>query len=661
MRPWWGSIGFPPDAVSWCALAVAVALAAALRKDSFAVFRRQLSVRWAVAVLAATAALLSEGYIIHYLRGGPRIVDATSYWLQARSFAQGAFTFEVPTPTAAFRGRFLLPTQGGERLGVIFPPGYPLLLAAGFLARAPLAVGPLLAAALVVVTYAMTKRLLGRTDVAVVAAALSMLSATLRYHTADTMSHALSALLFALAVTFAFEGPPRRAVVAGLCTGWLVATRPVTGALSALLCGLLLVRSPKAALAFALGCLPGVALFVAHQRALTGTWFESAQYTYYLLSDGPPGCFRYGFGPEIGCLVEHGDFVRARLTNGFGLVEAAATTFRRLYWHLADAANLELTWLLVPAAAILGRNMRGIRYLLLAIAGVMVAYVPFYFEGSYPGGGARLFVDALPFEHALMASALVRLRLERAIAPLALAGFALHTSFDHQRLAMREGGAPMLEPRVLRDSGIERGLVFVSTDHGFNLGHVPGQLDASRAIVVARLRRDAHDAVLWDRLGRPTSYVYEFDTTPAAAGARVRPYTPMLPRSLRFEAEAEWPPLAISGGWAHVAFPPQACTSGRRALRLRSAGGSSAVSVELAVPSPGTYAVTLGTIASEGDFDLTARVGTESFSAHVPRNEACLALPLGQTRLTGSELFTVEANAPGMLLDYVELVRISGD
>ena len=36
----------------------------------------------------------------------------------------------------------------------------------------------------------------------------------------------------------------------------------------------------------------------------------------------------------------------------------------------------------------------------LVVAHVL-AYVPFYFDGNYPGGGARLLADVLPAEHAL--------------------------------------------------------------------------------------------------------------------------------------------------------------------------------------------------------------------------------------------------------------------
>ena len=38
---------------------------------------------------AVSAGALSLAYVALYLRGGPRIIDATSYWLQARAIASG--------------------------------------------------------------------------------------------------------------------------------------------------------------------------------------------------------------------------------------------------------------------------------------------------------------------------------------------------------------------------------------------------------------------------------------------------------------------------------------------------------------------------------------------------------------------------------------------
>ena len=46
--------------------------------------------RW-LAALCALAFALSWAYLHVYLRGGPRIIDATSYFLEARSLAAGGF------------------------------------------------------------------------------------------------------------------------------------------------------------------------------------------------------------------------------------------------------------------------------------------------------------------------------------------------------------------------------------------------------------------------------------------------------------------------------------------------------------------------------------------------------------------------------------------
>ena len=69
----------------------------------------------------------------------------------------------------------------------------------------------------------------------------------------------------------------------------------------------------------------------------------------------------------------------------------------------------------------------------------------------------------------------------------------------------------MWEPGVLEQAGVRRGLVFVDTDHGFNLGFDPSKVDASSAIVVARRRADSNDRLLWESLGRPAAFHYLYD------------------------------------------------------------------------------------------------------------------------------------------------------
>jgi hypothetical protein len=190
---------------------------------------------------------------------------------------------------------------------------------------------------------------------------------------------------------------------------------------------------------------------------------------------------------------------------------------------------------------------------------------------------------------------LERLALSRFAAPLALAGFAVHGSFSHTQLSQREGGRPMFEPARLQAARIDQGLVFVNTDHGFNLGHRPAATD----LVVARLRGDAHDRRLWERLGRPASYVYRFDPWTARSEPVLEPFVP--PASQRFEAEAEWPPLAVSGGFAHPSFPSTHCASGRAALKLvpRDPGGVR-VTLALVPESSGLWRITAGFADSSG-------------------------------------------------------------
>jgi hypothetical protein len=139
-------------------------------------------------VASFVAAFLSLGYIAFYLRGGPRAAEAATYWLQGRAMSHGELGWTVGEPSASFRARDLL-FSPPEHVAGIFPPGYALLLAPAFLVGAPMLVGPMLAAALVVATWLLAREmaatagespdraeLIGR-----VAAGLSLLSAALRY------------------------------------------------------------------------------------------------------------------------------------------------------------------------------------------------------------------------------------------------------------------------------------------------------------------------------------------------------------------------------------------------------------------------------------------------------------------------------------------------
>ncbi len=601
-----------------------------------------------VTVPALAAALLSWGYVAHFLRGGPRIIDATSYWLEARALAGGQLAFPVPEPTAAFRGRFSL--LGPEGLSVIFPPGYPLVLALGFILGAPLLVGPVLAGLLVAVTYLTARELAVREEAARLAALLSTLCAALRYHTADTMSHGLSALLLAGSVAAAARPTRARSVLAGLLAGWLLATRPMSGAVATLLVlGLIFERSPGRerwgrALISMLALAPGIALVLAHQRAATGSLVQSTQLAYYALADGPPGCFRWGFGDNVGCRFEHGDFIKRRLPGGFGLLDGLWISGERVFWHAFDLANLALLWPLVPWIAWRRRRVPAVQWLTLGAVLLVLAYLPFYYPGSYPGGGARFLADALPLEHILLAVALLELDLVAVTPALTLLGFALSSIHGHLALREREGGRPMFEPQVLKDHGIARGLVFVKTDHGFSLGHDPGARDPQQSVLVARAQDEAHDLALWLGLGRPPAVRYDYSVE--SGRTRVSPFTPPS-GPWRWELESEWPPRSVSGGWAHPDFRP--CLSAGRGLHLR---GTPWVGLEVAAPRAGRYRVTLGWMADPGTEAVVEVAGTSLRVIH--RGAGCAATELGERDLGVSNRVELRADR-SVVIDYLEL------
>ncbi len=577
MRHW----GLPPDAVAWTALALGLlTLLTATNEQRYTRWLLLLSRRWFLFATCGTAFALSLGYVEYYLGGGPRIVDATNYTLQARTLATGRLTFDAPGPLASFHGRFVFATPDGA-LASIFPPGYPLVLAPFAFFGVPMLLGPSLAAALVAATYALSRRYFDDERLARSAALLSVLCACLRYHTADTMSHGWSALLLSGALLVArSERPVRGSLLAGLLLGWLFATRPLSGLVGMGAFAWCAGWAPKRWGLAATTSAIGVLAFLAHQTVLTGSFGSLVQRAYYAAADGPPGCFDLGFGAQVGCRVEHGDFIEHYMPSGFGLLDGLRATGRRLALHSVDAGNVEVFFVVLLAAMVMGRAMPAVRRLSAVVIAQVLAYVVFYFDGNYPGGGARMFAEVLPIEHALIAWALVRSGWMRWAPPALLMGFALHTSFDHVQLSQRDGGRPMFEPELV-PAGVK--LLLVDTDHGFGLAHRP---NAPREPIVAMHRGDALDFDLWTHLGRPTSARYLFDLD-GREPPRVVPYEPVPTRVT--QAESLWPPLTVDGGWAEPEHGSGTCARGGRRLRIHpiTPGGSVTVTVPMWVPKPG--------------------------------------------------------------------------
>jgi hypothetical protein len=698
-----GTWGIPHDAAARGAVVLAVACAVWAAARARADLSRPpraggvlgapplaaLKTRHFLALAAFVAALVSVFWMAAYLRGGPRIIDASTYFLQGRAMNHGLASWDVAEPTASFRGRFIFYREPGVG-GGIFPPGYPALLSLGFALGAPMIVGPLIAGAIVVATWALARELAldsaatsARAEsIARAAALLSVVCACLRYHTADTMAHGAAALL--LTCTLAASISARRTgsgpmiAVAGLALGLLAATRPVS-ALSPALAAAALVTAgrPRRLVGLGFAALPGLLLFAWAAKSVSGR-LASPQHLYYAVSDGPAHCYRWGFGAGVGCLHEHGDFVLARMGGGgYGLWAALGTTARRMHAHALDAFNAEPLFLVTVWAIVttLWRGPRAARVTALVVLAHVVAYAPFYFDGSYPGGGARMFADVLPLEHALVAAALVHVAPRRlavgtkaaALVALCLLGFGVRASFEHQKLATRDGGRPMYEPDLVARYGVKTGLVFVDSDHAFALAHDPSA-DAEHGVVVARLREDARDRMLYERLHNPPTYLYRFNPSAAeTADPSVVPWAPPeLGAALRFEAEAEWPAVAQRGGFAVPAWTDK-CASGAQALALVPEGAAAETEIELPVAEEGELVVTpritrharhaAWPIAVDGGGELEINGVVWSWSA-LGGASACDDLPGKRVRLARPKARVILRAKGGIVaLDRIDVAR----
>jgi hypothetical protein len=537
-------------------------------------------------VTAFVAAFLSLGYIAFYLRGGPRAPEAATYWLQGRAMSHGKFTWTAQDPTASFRAGNLLLTVP-DRLSGIFPPGYALLLGAAFLLGAPMLVGPLVAAALVPATWLLARELAagaGEDDARAewtgrIAVVLSLVSAALRYHTAESLPQGAAAAALTIALGSALRarrtGEPRLFAAAGLALGLLLATQPMSAIGTGIVVVVLALRAGGAnhprrrALTWMFAAtLPGLALLLAANHAAVGHAFAS-----------PAAYYVSRFGPA---------------TPAGGAKAALLTALHRVRANLADVANFEPIALL--PLLLLRRDLRrqaGVGALLAAaVVGVQVflAAPTGAGEGTSPDAGASALIDVLPVQHALVALTLgLAIPLERlgsataATVAFALAGFALHTSHDHARMAAAGLGRPHYEPDVAREAGATHGLLFFDDDDGFELAHDP-EATPSHNVVAVRIRGDDHDRLLYDLLGRPPTHKH----VSGHSGHTVSAWTPSGTDTWRFEAEADFPPVATWGpavGRPEVVSALGTCASDAHALALVPTGTAPAsMTIELPVP-----------------------------------------------------------------------------
>lgn len=406
--------------------------------------RERALVAAACALAALAPALLSRAF----LDGEPVTNDGRAYLWQAELFARGELAREPGDLADFFPARQVLP---GPRALSKYPPGYSALLAPGVALGLPELLPRLLAGLVPLLAYRIARRLAcPRPHRAALLCALSPM--VLGVETL-WLSHSLSlpaCALFAeraLAARDARErgegGASARALAAGAALSVAFLARPVTALAFGLGLAPLLVGTPALAAAAAVGALPGVALFLAHGAAATGSPWRTA---YGLYADVVSPNDRFGLA-NLGTAAELTRFNLARLA----------------VWLHGAAGGL----LLAVAGVLAPRAGRPRRALLLAAPAVALAaaYALHRFQGV-PWVGPLYLVEAVPLLCVLSAAGLAALERARGagavlgvLVVLAVGSPALlarHLTVARAEVLLRE--APRLAARA---QGVERGVVFV--------------------------------------------------------------------------------------------------------------------------------------------------------------------------------------------------------
>lgn len=194
-----------------------------------------------------TATLLAGGTVYvtsrvgtELLDGIPHVQDSLAYFFQARIFAMGIGVAPAPSYPEPFMHEFIY-IQNGKWFAP-YPPGWPLILALGFLVNAPWLVNPMLTGSAVALLSFVGRKVGGRA-VGILAGGLAATSPFVIQMGADYMSHMASLcmfLVFVWCVMRMLDGHDRFtssvavSVCAGLAAGYGIIVRPLTGIVLAL-------------------------------------------------------------------------------------------------------------------------------------------------------------------------------------------------------------------------------------------------------------------------------------------------------------------------------------------------------------------------------------------------------------------------------------------
>jgi hypothetical protein len=228
--------------------------------------------------------------------GAPHVADGISYGFQGKIFAAGRLWLDPPPVPEAFTAQNIL--LNATRWCGIYPPGFPLLLAAGWLVGAPFLVNPVLLGLAVLGVFRLGKILFDEST-GLFGALLLSVSPFALLMGASFMGHVAGLCVFTWCLAFLAESGhgmrPLPLLLSGFFGAFGVVVRPQAAVFFLLpaLVGALIARRKEVAKATGLLALGGavpLAFLFAYNFALSGHPFRMA----YLVWD-PNLSFTYGF------------------------------------------------------------------------------------------------------------------------------------------------------------------------------------------------------------------------------------------------------------------------------------------------------------------------------------------------------------------------------
>ncbi len=331
---------------------------------------------WALSALAFSLALAMA---LGPLDALPHVTDEIAYSLQARLLATGAVMGPAQGSPSMILFPFVAATPG---LHGVFPPGWPMLLALGFVVAAPWLVNPLLAAAMPPLMWKLGRNLTNPRTAWLAALVVALSPGFLVLAASRMAQTSVLVALTAMAVMVTLPRATRRTSLAmGLLLAYLVLARPY----DALVLGLPLVgwqsirgRRPSWIPLLLLPAICAGLLLLWYNRSLTGDPFTFPATAWYQ-EEFPqrPHCNELGFGVDKGCYSASGQ-------DGYDVGDAlgnlwhSLVVFDRLLLGLPGGGLLALAGLfLLPGR---GRLLTGI--LLLLPPAYMLYWSPGFAYGA---------------------------------------------------------------------------------------------------------------------------------------------------------------------------------------------------------------------------------------------------------------------------------------